>query len=83
MDLLRDDFGYAYYCVSEVDFGDVLVEWCDYVYNMPAIKNAGGKYVTIVFDSKTGKFLIKKHYRNDYMRSHCLPKLIEEAKKLI
>lgn len=83
MDLFKDDFGYSYYCVSEVDFGDVIVEWWNYRCNTPAIKRLGGMYATAIYDSKTGKFLIKKHYRNDYMRSHCLSKLIDEAKRLI
>lgn len=83
MDFFRDDLGYSYQCVSEVDFGDMIVEWHNYRCNVPAIKNAGGMYVTAIFDSKTGNLLIKKHYRNDYMRSHCLPKLMDEAKKMI
>lgn len=83
MNYLVDDMNYRYLRVSEVDFGDVVVEWWNYRCNMPAIKQLGGKYATVILDSKTGKFLIKKHYRNDYMRSHCLSKLIDEAKKLI
>ena len=83
MDLFKDDFGYSYYCVSEVDFGDVIVEWWNYRCNIPAIKRLGGMYATVIYDSKTGKFLIKKHYRNDYMRAHCMPKLIKEVKGII
>lgn len=83
MDLFKDGFGYNYYCISEVDFGDVIVEWWNYRCNVPAIKRLGGMYATTIYDSKTGKFLIKKHYRNDYMRAHCMPKLIKEAKDII
>ena len=83
MDYFRDKFGYYYSCVSEVDFGDVIVEWWNYRCNMPKIKILGGMYATVIYDSKTGEFIIKKHYRNDYMRAHCMPKLIEEVKKLI
>lgn len=83
MDLFKDDFGYNYYCVSEVDFGDVIVEWWNYRCNVPAIKRLGGRYATAIYDSKTGKFLIKKHYRNDYMRAHCMPKLIKEVKNIV
>ena len=83
MDLFKDDSGYAYYCVSEVDFGDVTVEWWNYRCNMPAIKNAGGMYATAIYDSKTGKFLSKRHYRSDYMRMHCTPRFIEEIKNML
>lgn len=83
MYLFKDDLGYSYQCVSEVDFGDVIVEWWNYSCNIPAIKRLGGMYATAIYDSKTGNFLIKKHYRNDYMRAHCMPKLIEEAKNTI
>ena len=83
MDYFKDKLGYNYSCVSEVDFGDVIVEWWNYRCNMPVIKQLGGMYATVIYDSKTGEFLIKKHYRNDYMRAHCMPKLIEKAKKLI
>lgn len=83
MNLFKDDLGCAYYCVSEVDFGDVIVEWWNYKCNTPAIKQLGGMYATTIYDSKTGKFLIKKHYRNDYMRAHCMEKLIEEAKDIV
>lgn len=83
MNYFVDDMNCRYLCAGEVDFGDVIVQWHDYCFNLPIIKRLGGKYATVILDSKTGKFLIKRHYRNDYMRSHCLSKLIDEAKKLI
>lgn len=82
MDYFKDDAGY-YSCVSEVDFGDVIVAWNNYKCNTPGLKRLGGMFSTVIYDSKTGKFLIKKHYRSDYMRAHCMPKLIEEAKNMM
>lgn len=83
MDFFKDDLGYSYQCVSEVDFGDVIVEWWNYRCNMPAIKQLGGMYATAIYDSKTGKFLNKRHYRSDYMRAHCMSKFIDDIKILL
>lgn len=83
MNYFVDDMNYRYLCVSEVDFGDVIVEWWNYTCNVPAIKRLGGMYATVIYDSKTGKFLNKRHYRNEYMRARCTPKLIEEAKNTV
>ena len=83
MDFFKDDLGYSYQCVSEVDFGDVIVEWWNYRCNVPTIKRLGGMYATAIYDSKTGKFLNKRHYRSDYMRAHCMSKFINDIKILI
>lgn len=80
MNLFKDGLSYLYQCVSEVDFGDVIVKWWNYRYNVPAIKQLGGMYATVIYDSKTGKFLSKQHYKSDYMRAHCMPKLIDDIK---
>ena len=42
MNFFKDGLGYLYQCVSEVDFGDVIVEWWNYRHNVPAIKQLGG-----------------------------------------
>lgn len=82
MSYCRDELG-IFEIVSETVFDDLLVDWVDYKINNKLIKSKGGMYSTAIYNNNTGELIIKRHYRNDYMRAHCMSKLMEEAESIL